>query len=575
MESMTCSVYVYEMVMELAADHSIELHLLMTDNRSLPLWRRILEKVRSVGLTRFASIVIFNIIETIEQAFLRRLSDQIARGLQSRELDGAEFTSVTHLRSVYGNNNTVKFGREGLRAARSLRLNLIVRGNSRGIFKGKILSVSSDGILSFHHGDNRWNRGGPPGFWEVYRRVPATGFVVQVLTERLDGGKVIFRGETRTRGTYTQNMISVYQVSNPTLAKLIRGYARTRQLPMTECGAPFANRLLKTPSAFVSAIYMLQVAKRYSMLGFKRVCLRKRQRWHVAYVRSPWTAADLGRAVVVENPKNGFFADPFVVAREHDFHIFVEDFRADQGRGVISAIRVHPDDSCEYLPGLVVEPFHLSFPYVFQSEGTWYMIPESREAGSIRLYKCERFPDVWVHEVDLMANVQAVDTLVFERGGEWCMLTSLSGSRAEECGPSLHAFFADSFPSTHWRAHPSNPVLFSAAFGRNAGLLSSENGLYRVRQRYGFNHYGAGSSIARVTRLDREAFCEEEFSCVQPTFMQGLNGTHHLHCDGDVTVVDFSTEERMGAGIAVGAHDLGHPRRWAVRQKTLHRAKMA
>ncbi len=36
----------------------------------------------------------------------------------------------------------------------------------KGILRGDILYAARHGILSFHHADNRINRGGPPGFWE-------------------------------------------------------------------------------------------------------------------------------------------------------------------------------------------------------------------------------------------------------------------------------------------------------------------------------------------------------------------------------------------------------------------------
>ena len=49
------------------------------------------------------------------------------------------------------------------------------------------------GIISFHHGDNNINRGGPAGFWEVFNEEPSTGFIIQRLTEELDGGDVIFK----------------------------------------------------------------------------------------------------------------------------------------------------------------------------------------------------------------------------------------------------------------------------------------------------------------------------------------------------------------------------------------------
>ena len=64
--------------------------------------------------------------------------------------------------------------------------------------KGEILNICRLGIISFHHGDNNFNRGGPPGFWEVFNREPSTGFIIQRLTEEIDGGDVIFKGKITT-----------------------------------------------------------------------------------------------------------------------------------------------------------------------------------------------------------------------------------------------------------------------------------------------------------------------------------------------------------------------------------------
>jgi hypothetical protein len=63
-----------------------------------------------------------------------------------------------------------------------LGLDLLIRcGN--GILRGDILKTSRLGILSFHHANNRINRGGPAGFWEAYLRQNTTGFTLQRLTE--------------------------------------------------------------------------------------------------------------------------------------------------------------------------------------------------------------------------------------------------------------------------------------------------------------------------------------------------------------------------------------------------------
>ncbi|HJU72197.1 MAG TPA: hypothetical protein VJ717_00515, partial [Gemmatimonadaceae bacterium] len=46
------------------------------------------------------------------------------------------------------------------------KLDLALRLGFR-ILRGRALGIARLGVWSYHHGDNRVNRGGPPGFWEV------------------------------------------------------------------------------------------------------------------------------------------------------------------------------------------------------------------------------------------------------------------------------------------------------------------------------------------------------------------------------------------------------------------------
>src|SRR5215813_2713685 len=79
-------------------------------------------------------------------------------------------------------------------------LDVVLRFGFR-ILKGRVLQIARQGVWSYHHGDNRVNRGGPPGFWEVMNGEPTTGSVLQVLTEELDNGRVIYRSWAPTLGT--------------------------------------------------------------------------------------------------------------------------------------------------------------------------------------------------------------------------------------------------------------------------------------------------------------------------------------------------------------------------------------
>ena len=115
---------------------------------------------------------------------------------------------------------------EDLNQIKNLNLDLLIRGGS-GILQGDILNLCPLGIISFHHGDNDFYRGGPPGFWEVYNREPSTGFVIQRLNEVLDGGHIIFKGHVPTSFFYKLNVCKLFLKSSIFLHKTLENLSKS------------------------------------------------------------------------------------------------------------------------------------------------------------------------------------------------------------------------------------------------------------------------------------------------------------------------------------------------------------
>jgi hypothetical protein len=547
MDSQKCPQYLFDTLSRLSADRNVELHLLQNRPHRLAGLPRVKEKVRQVGPFRFVSILFFNAIEYLEQKLFSAILPGVRRHFEERDLDPELFASTTLLTPIFSRSRiNVTYPADDIERIRGLGLDLILRGTGTGIYKGETLKAAREGIISFHHGDNRWNRGGPPGFWEVYLRKAATGFIIQMLTDQLDGGDVIFRGEVPTRRSYTENMVNLFDAANPFMARIISDYAATKRLPPVLPKAPLSTALLRTPKFSVTARYVARMAALFLSLVIKRKVLGRHLRWSVGFVVSDWKDANLAKVRVIRNPPGRFLADPFVASRGTQTAIFVEDYHYASRKGVISAVRLLPDGGHEIVPGVLEEDFHLSFPYLFEYEGELYMVPESHESHSIRLYRCTRFPDKWEYQMDLMAGVSAVDSMVFEHSGAWWLLTNIAPENSQEHGSALYAFRADTPLSARWRDHAANPVQFSATFGRNAGLLRGrDGGTFRVRQRYDYAKYGLGTSIAKVEQLDERVYREEHYCDIEPHFMSGLAGTHHLHSDGKFTVFDFVREETL------------------------------
>ena len=66
------------------------------------------------------------------------------------------------------------------------------------ILKGDILSAAKYGVWSYHHGDNKINRGMPAGTWEFLEKWPTTGSILQILSEELDGGDLLYQSQSAT-----------------------------------------------------------------------------------------------------------------------------------------------------------------------------------------------------------------------------------------------------------------------------------------------------------------------------------------------------------------------------------------
>jgi methionyl-tRNA formyltransferase len=60
-----------------------------------------------------------------------------------------------------------------------------------GLIREPVLSLAPKGVISYHHGDIRRYRGQPVAFWELYAGERELGVTVQILSEKLDAGKIV------------------------------------------------------------------------------------------------------------------------------------------------------------------------------------------------------------------------------------------------------------------------------------------------------------------------------------------------------------------------------------------------
>jgi len=501
---------------------------------------RVVDVFRTQGLYALLSKLVFQLIVAMEALILKRSRSRVHRD-HYQAYDLSKWVGqMLAIRPIVSKSGFVyRFSAEDVEKVRALDLDLLIRCGA-GILHGEILHAARLGVISFHHGDNRVNRGSPPGFWECYYEWPQTGFIIQRLTEELDAGEVLVRGSFGTRFYYSLNQAHLYKKSFVHLKHLLKRIASAGRLPPAEdTPTPYSGILYRTPALHQSLAYGLTVLKRIALRGVATM-LRRRERWGISLLSGKWDKSALWRSNEVRNPRGRFWADPFLYSHGGRTFCFVEDFVRKTNKAHITALEIQGTEVIER--GIALkEPFHLSFPFLFKYKGELFMCPECFESGQIRIYRCTEFPLKWELQSVVMEGVCAADTMLFEKEGRWWMLTSFDESGTHDYCSELYLFSSASPLETNWTPHPQNPIRIDARGGRNAGLIIDGQRLFRLAQRQGFDQYGQGLLVFEIKTISESIYVEELVSEINPTFRKGLRGTHHLSCDGKTTVIDHCT----------------------------------
>lgn len=247
---------------------------------------------------------------------------------------------------------------------------------------------------------------------------------------------------------------------------------------------------------------------------------------------SPWNLRPVDGATYptfsaadIEDEPASFVADPFLLREDGCWHMFFELLNRASGRGEIG----HADSTdglvWRYCGVVLAEPFHLSYPHVFRVEGRYYMIPETQETSSIRLYEASSFPDLWILRGILLEG-PFVDTSVLEHDGRWWLFTHRGGLSG------LHLFHSDDLCG-EWTRHPMSPMLTgNRHIARGAGrIVPYRNGLLRFTQD-GIPSYGYCVRVLEIDDLSVTSYAEHELeqSPILKASGRGWNaiGMHHV-----------------------------------------------
>lgn len=204
-------------------------------------------------------------------------------------------------------------------------------------------------------------------------------------------------------------------------------------------------------------------------------------------------------------------ADPFLVVKDDVLYLFYEEYRYLE-KGIIKMTSTDDLVNWEQPKIVLQEDFHLSYPWVFQYEGQWYMLPETSAVHEVRLYKAvdnlfDRFElsDVLIARGDCeqIPRMDFCDSSITEKEGIFYLFTTINVGRGNE----LHLYWSENIQGP-FVEHTQSPLIVSDKYGRNGGsLIEWEGKLYRFAQDCD-GEYGKNISLFEINELTRHKYDE-------------------------------------------------------------------
>ena len=426
---------------------------------------------------------------------------------------------------------------------KEFNLDVIIRRGFRTL-KGDILNAAKYGVWSYHHNDNTVVRGGPSGFWETFERMGERGAILQMETEDLDNGIELYRSSfpcdsffVRRNNNYCFLRSSLfvprtikklyYEGENAFFSNIERGNKKLNF---------YDNMYYTTPTNFKFLKMIIEQTCRMSANYLHDHFFQKH--WFLMYDLQDQISTSFWRFKKISPPRDRFWADPHVFFKDNIYYIFIEEYLYKKKKGHISLIEMQQSGNYSDPVKVLEEPFHLSYPQVFDYNGILYMIPETHLAKSINLYQCTNFPTEWTHRATLMDSVNAVDSTMLFHKNQWWLFTNISEPEGTFIYNELFLFYSDNLLSHNWNSHPMNPVISDIKRARSAGKIFERNGkLYRPSQS-GNPRYGYGIKLNEIVVLTENDYLEKEISFIEPKWDKKLIGVHTLCHENRLTMID-------------------------------------
>jgi hypothetical protein len=529
---------------------------LLLDSYHVQAW--VFQAIKRIIDSDYAEILLVVLTDRItnrnkleNHGFLTQLVDTIDTKLFVRQYNAVEQKELESILAgidtfeicLEQDTNTGPSSVEEIECIRKVNLDILVNFSHQHIDE-KIASTSKYGVWQYCFGDHTITNGESAGYWEVIQNKPLTTAILYSQGVDSLSEKTLFQSNISTyKYSFARNRSTLFWFASIFLIRQIELLARLGEkrffqeisrynhTPTPSCFPKYNN-----PSGWDIFVGSMKLPGRIINELLMRTFFR--DTWYLMYGFNRELSMGVEGFKIIMPPKDRFWADPHIIQQGNNYYIFIEEYIYHQRKGHISVIEIDSErNSKEPVPVLNKE-YHLSYPSVFELDGTYFMIPESSANKTIDLYYCEEFPIKWNFKMTLLQGVHAVDTTVIYFQGKWWLFTGINENGGVFPDVELFVFFSDNLFSSKWTPHPLNPVISGATSSRPAGRIYIQDGkLYRPSQDCS-KIYGASFSINEINCLSDIDYAEEEIVTIKADWDNTVQATHTYNRVGQLTVID-------------------------------------
>lgn len=438
----------------------------------------------------------------------------------------------------------VKFSSEDVTKVESHDLDVLIRFGF-GIIKGDILNAARYGVWSLHHGDNKVNRGGPPGFWEVVNSESITGITLQKISADLDGGKVLRKSFVKTDATsFYRNQNSAFWAGVELMCSSLKDLKDGRLSLSNNNGFGesmfYSYPLYKDPGNLRSFRIFCSFWARRIKEAFQEEFATPR--WTLAYKFSPKNRVEssIFRYKNLLPPKGYEWADPFVVFEDQHYYVFIEELEKKRKNAHLSYLKF--DNEGRLLTPnamkVVEEDFHLSYPFIFKEAGQYYMMPEMADSQEVWIYKATTFPDKWEKFHLLFEDKQLFDPSLYYHNDIWYLFGTEKSNIGSSRDQFLCLYYSEDLFSGKWVPHPLNPVTRDVRGARPAGKIFNWDGKLIRPGQIGAPNYGYGVQFHEIITLSKTEYEERLVDVLVPEWTDNIKAVHTVNFEKGFSVID-------------------------------------